>query len=104
MFTKQLQNSLLSFVFLIVDISHDRHERVKKWNVICCRYGVLGVIDEFSKGGMKQGWWQGRGETREAISWNACILLLCVVELVGIPSVRRSFWLSLVTKTLAILC
>jgi hypothetical protein len=47
-------------------------------NVICCRYGVLGDIDEFSKGGMKQGGWQGCGETRGAIAWDACILLLCV--------------------------
>jgi hypothetical protein len=74
-------------VFLIVDIAHDRHEREKKWNVICGRYGILGVIDEFSKDGMKQSWWQGWGETGGAITWNACILLLRVMELLGIPSV-----------------
>jgi len=50
-------------VFLIVDIPHDRHERVKKLNVICCRYAVLGVINEISKDGMEQSWWQGCGET-----------------------------------------
>jgi len=56
-------NGLLLFVFLIVDIPHDRHERVKKLNVICCRYAVLGVINEISKDGMEQSWWQGCGET-----------------------------------------
>jgi len=36
---------------------------------------------------MEQGWWKGCGETGGAIAWDACILLLCVVELLGIPSV-----------------
>jgi hypothetical protein len=75
------------FVFLIVDIPHDRHECVKKLHIICCRYGVLGIIDELSKDGMKQDWWQSCGETGGAIAWNVCILLLGVVELLGISSV-----------------
>jgi hypothetical protein len=44
-------------VFLIIDIPHDRHERMKKLNVIYCWYAVLSVIDEFSEHGMEQSWW-----------------------------------------------
>ena len=97
------QEGVPSTVLRFIDIRHSLHECKKELNVVRCWHVVLGVIDVFPKYGMEQTQWQCRGVTVGPITWNVFIdLVLSAEENLRIPTIRRSFTLSLAAEFLSI--